>query len=130
MPKVMKISADAIATESDDATIERLHADGTRLDTSTPALRGADAAAAGRSFLEREYGSAEAVDAVLRVGRPRVGTEQGESPIARTRITAEDDRLLNFLVVQTKRTRSDIVRTAIHQYLQANVRDDQLTRSS
>lgn len=80
----------------------------------------AAAAAEGRDFLVREYGSADALDAVLhRAGRPRVGERaRGASPTVRARITEHDFAVLTQLREATGRTESDVVREAVHVYLQ------------
>lgn len=79
---------------------------------------GADAAAEGRAFLLREYGSMEAIEAEMRVGRPRVGAaKRGPSPTVRARLSDADYAAFQQLQDTTGRSQSEIVRDAVHDYL-------------
>lgn len=86
-----------------------------------PALRGEDAAAAGRAFLLREYGSAQAIHEAMKTGRPRVGAEKGSrSPVVRGSITDEDYDAFEQLRRVTGKTQSELVREAVHSFLAAH----------
>jgi hypothetical protein len=96
----------------------------TRLtDPATPlpvpsAVRTGDAAAAeGRAFLLREYGSEKALQRALRPGRRRVGAPSGESPTVRARISDEDFAAFKLLEEHTGRKQSELVREAVHLLL-------------
>ena len=79
---------------------------------------GADAAAEGRAFLLREYGSEEAIAEAMRPGRPRVGdTKRGASPTVRGRISDADYAAFKQLEDATGRTQSELVREAVHNLL-------------
>lgn len=79
---------------------------------------GDDAAADGHAFLLGEYGSAQALDAAIKAGRPRVGSEKGEkSPVVRGAITAEDYAAMQTLIAETGMTQAQIVRRAVHELL-------------
>lgn len=79
---------------------------------------GETAAATGRAFLIAEYGSEEALNAAMRRGRPRVGSEKGvKSPVVRGAITSEDYEALQVIVHQTGRTQAELVREAVHQLI-------------
>lgn len=81
-------------------------------------VTGDAAAAEGRQFLLREYGSPEAIErAMLAPGRPRVGERQGASPTVRGRIAPAEYAALKTLEEQTGRTQSDLVREAVHRLL-------------
>ena len=90
---------------------------------------GADAAAEGRAFMVREYGSAAELDKVLRqAGRPRIGqAPKGASPTVRARISDADYAAVKRLEEVTGRTQSDLVREAVHQFLHSQ--NGQLRRS-
>ncbi len=80
---------------------------------------GPAAAATGREFLVREYGSIEAVERAMPApGRPRVG-HGGVSPTVRARITPADYAAMKRLEEQTGRSQSDLLREAVHQLLAA-----------
>lgn len=81
-------------------------------------LTGAEAANAGRSFLIAEYGSEEAVDQLIRRGRPRVGEKRaGGSAIVRARISDQDFAAFKKLEDQTGKTQADLVREGVHLLL-------------
>ncbi len=87
---------------------------------SGPALTGEAAAAAGRDFAIAEYGSVEAMEAEIRRGRPRIGTEPELAATARTvRATLSDQDFAAFekLRERTGARQATLVRNAIHQYL-------------
>ncbi|UFS59697.1 ribbon-helix-helix domain-containing protein [Subtercola endophyticus] len=86
------------------------------------ALHGAAAAAAGREFLLREYGSEEELRAALRPGRPRIGapSASGESPTVRGRISERDYAAFKTLESKTGKKQSELVREAIHLLLVEN----------
>ncbi len=108
-------------TEKDyDAIAARL------TDPDRPATRpaevrtGADAAAEGREFLLREYGSMGVVDAIVR-GRPNVGSaKSGPSPTVRGRIPKVEHAAFMKLVEATGQSESALVREAVHQLLERN----------
>lgn len=81
---------------------------------------GAAAAAEGRAFLLREYGSQDAIDAAMGVrrGRPRVDeAKRGPSPTVRGRISDADYAAFKKLEEITGQSQSELVREAVHQYL-------------
>lgn len=80
-------------------------------------LTGAAAAAEGRAFLLREYGSEEALQRALRPGRPRVGSPGGESPTVRGRISDADFAAFKQLEKQTGKKQSELVREAVQLLL-------------
>lgn len=92
-------------------------------DPSTPlpdpenVLAGDDAAAAGRAFLLREYGTEEALQRALRPGRPRVGSPRGESPTVRGRISDADFAAFKRLEESTGKKQSELVREAVQLLL-------------
>jgi hypothetical protein len=109
---VTKDTTDYVALEA------RLTDPDTTLTSAGQVATGEAAAAAGRGFLLREYGSAEAIQrAMVAPGRPRVGQPGGPSPTVRGRITPADRAALKELQQQTGRTESDLVREAVHQML-------------
>lgn len=77
----------------------------------------AAAAAEGRAFLLREYGSEEALRRALRPGRPRVGSPSGESPTVRGRISDADFAAFKQLEEQTGKKQSELVREAVQLLL-------------
>lgn len=79
------------------------------------ALHGEAAAAAGRAFLVREYGSEEALEAALKAGRPRLGerARKGRSPVVRGRVTDAAYAALKQLEEATGESESKLVRDAI-----------------
>lgn len=83
-------------------------------------LTGDAAAAHGREFMLREYGSQEALDAALRsAGRPRLGTTpKGASPTVRGRIAEADRAAFDLLIQQTGKKESELVREAVHLLLE------------
>lgn len=106
-----------------DADYEALAARLTDPETPLTAPRnvstGADAEAAGRAFLVNEYGSEQALDAVLReAGRPRLGQKaRGASPTVRGRIPEADRAAFDRLMKQTGKRESELVREAVHRLL-------------
>ena len=81
-------------------------------------LTGAAAAAAGRSFLIAEYGSEEAVEQLIRRGRPRVGEKRtGSSSVVRARISDQDFAAFKQLEDKTGKTQADLVREGVHLLL-------------
>ena len=79
---------------------------------------GAEAAASGRAFLVKEFGSEEALERMLRRGRPRGGeAPRGESPVVRGRISASDFAAFKQLEQRTGRKQSELVREAVHLLL-------------
>lgn len=78
-------------------------------------LTGEAAAAHGRAFLLSEYGSEEALDAVLRrAGRTRLGEQpKGASPTVRSRVPEADFVALKRLETETGKSQSELVREAI-----------------
>lgn len=89
------------------------------LPNSKQGATGAAAAALGRALLVQEYGSAQALDTVLRqAGRPRVGqAPRGASPTVRGRISDADYAAFKQLEEVTGRTQSELVREAVHNLL-------------
>lgn len=82
------------------------------------ALTDAEAAAAGRTFLVAEYGSADAVDQLIRRGRPRIGEKRpGGSAIVRARISDRDFAAFKKLEDQTGKSQADLVREGVHLLL-------------
>ncbi len=86
--------------------------------TGAEPVAGDAAAAIGREFLLREYGTAEAIErAIVTPGRPRVGQRGGASPTVRARITHDEYAAMKQLEATTGRSQSDLVREAVHQLL-------------
>ena len=110
--------------EMTDADYEALAARLTHPDSELPkpenVLTGDAAAAAGRDFMLREYGSQEALDAELRsAGRPRLGAKpRGASPTVRGRIAEADRAAFDQLIKQTGKKESELVREAVHLLLE------------
>lgn len=110
--------------EMDDAAFDRLAArltdPATPMPELTNVLTGEAAAAAGRAFLVSEYGSEEALDAVLRAaGRPRLGEQpKGPSPVVRGRIPVADRAAFDELIRETGKKESELVREAVHLLLE------------
>ena len=101
-----------------DALAARLSDPELPLPSPTVVRTGAAAAAAGREFMLREYGSQEAIDRALRgPGRPRVGSPAGASPTVRGRISDDDFAAFKKLEADSGRTQSELVREAVHQLL-------------
>jgi len=103
-----------------DALSERYADPSVPVVTSGPALTGEAAAAAGRDFAIAEYGSVEAMEAEIRRGRPRIGTEPVMAATARTvRATLSDADYAAFeeLRRSTGARQATLVRNAIHEYL-------------
>ncbi|WP_104081112.1 ribbon-helix-helix protein, CopG family [Cryobacterium sp. Y11] len=91
------------------------------------ALTGDAAAAEGRAFLLREYGSPEALEAAMRPGRPplrarTIGTvpKQGSSPIVKGRVPVEYVVAIKELEKRTGKSQSALVRDAMTLLLKEN----------
>ena len=85
-------------------------------------LIGGEAAAAGRSFLVAEYGSEEAVDQLIRRGRPRIGERRtGGSAIVRARISDRDFAAFKKLEYETGKSQADLVREGVQLLLAQDV---------
>lgn len=85
---------------------------------STGTVRtGSAAAAEGRAFLVREYGSLQAVEAELRRGRPPVGQDRGASPTVRGRVSPAEHEAFRRLQRESGRSQSELVREAVHDLL-------------
>lgn len=105
--------------ENFDALAERL------TDPSTPMPKGSKistseaAAAHGRALMLREYGSEQALDAVLRrAGRTRLGEHpKGASPTVRGRLPEADFAAFKQLEEQTGKKQSELVREAVQLLL-------------
>lgn len=95
----------------------RLTDPATPLPTPEAVLTGEEAAAEGRAFLLREYGSEEALQGALRPGRPRVGSPRGESPTVRGRISDADFVAFKRLEERTGKKQSELVREAVQLLL-------------
>jgi hypothetical protein len=81
-------------------------------------LHGDEAAAYGRAFLLREFGTEEALEAAMRPGRPKLGTRKpGPSPTVRARVSEEDFAALTRLRKETGRTEAELLREAVHLLL-------------
>ena len=109
------------ATDADfEALAARLTDPATELPAPVDVTTGVQAAAAGRAFLEAEYGSAEALDAELRrAGRPRLGENpKGASPTVRGRIPQSERAAFDSLMRQTGKRESELVREAVHLLLE------------
>jgi hypothetical protein len=102
-----------------DALAARLTDPAIPLEPVGKALRGAEAAAAGRAFLLREYGSEAAVLEAMRPGRPQVGQSRGESPSVKTRLPLQEADALEELARRKNTTKSDLVRLGVHRLLVA-----------
>jgi hypothetical protein len=100
-----------------DELAARLTDPATPLPAPSKVLTGDAAAAEGRAFLLREYGSEEALQRALRPGRPRVGAPSGESPTVRGRISDEDFAAFKLLEERTGKKQSELVREAVHLLL-------------
>jgi hypothetical protein len=81
-------------------------------------LHGEEAAAHGRAFLLREYGSEEALRAALRPGRPKLGTRKpGPSPTVRARVSEEDFAAFTRLREETGSSEAELLREAVQLLL-------------
>jgi hypothetical protein len=105
----------------DEIDYEALAARLTDPDVESPVrreLHGDEAAAYGRAFLLREYGSEGALDAALRPGRPKLGSRKpGPSPTVRARVSEEDFAAFTRLREATGRTEAELLREAVHLLL-------------
>ncbi|MCS5732876.1 ribbon-helix-helix protein, CopG family [Herbiconiux daphne] len=105
----------------DEIDYEALAARLTDTDVHTGAhkeLYGEDAAAHGRAFLLREYGSEDALKAAMRPGRPKLGTRKpGPSPTVRARVSEEDFAAFTRLREETGRSEAELLREAVHLLL-------------
>jgi hypothetical protein len=111
-----------MATDNDfSALAERLTDPSTTLPTASEISTGAAAAARGRALMEREYGSGEALDAVLRrAGRIRLGEQpKGASPTVRGRLPEADFAAFKLLEQRTGKRQSELVRESVHRLLVA-----------
>ena len=83
-----------------------------------PALTGEAAAAEGRAFLLREYGSEAAIEAAMRPGRPALDprgsgerrVKEGPSPVIKGRVPADYLAAIKQLESQTGKSQSELVR--------------------
>lgn len=104
-----------------DELAARLTDPATPLSAPTQAQTGEAARVAGQEFMLREYGSPEAIAEALvrRSGRPRIGHRaSGESPTVRARISDVDYAAFKKLEDLTGKTQSELVRQAVHQFLE------------
>lgn len=63
-----------------------------------------------------EYGSIEAVEREIRLGRPRAGEpRRGPSPVVRGRLTDVDFERFKQLEEQTGKSQAELVREGVHQ---------------
>ncbi len=101
------------------ALAERLTDPAAPLPRLTEIATGAEAAAHGRALMLREYGSEEALDAVLRrAGRTRLGEQpKGASPTVRGRIPEADFAAFKRLEELTGKKQSELVREAVQLLL-------------
>lgn len=100
-----------------DELAARLTDPTTPLPAPDAVLTGDAAAAEGRAFLLREYGSEEALQRALRPGRPRVGSARGESPTVRGRISNADFEAFKRLEESTGKKQSELIREAVQLLL-------------
>jgi hypothetical protein len=101
-----------------DELAARLTDPATPLPRPTEVATGDEAAARGRAFLLREYGSEEAIALAMRPGRPRLGTSpRGYSPTVRGRISDADYEAFKQLEERTGKGQSELVREAVHLLL-------------
>jgi hypothetical protein len=100
-----------------DELAARLTNPATPLPEPDVVLTGDAAAAEGRAFLLREYGSEEALQRALRPGRPRVGSPGGVSPTVRGRISSADFEAFKRLEESTGKNQSELVREAVQLLL-------------
>ncbi|QJU55810.1 hypothetical protein SCB71_01935 [Herbiconiux sp. KACC 21604] len=102
-----------------EAVAARLTDPATPLPAPANVQAGAEAEAAGRALMVKEYGSDEALDTVLReAGRPRLGEKaRGASPTVRARIPEADRAAFERLMQQTGKRESELVREAVHRLL-------------
>lgn len=107
-------------TDANEALVERLTDEHTPVRATAAPLTGAAAAEAGRAFLLNEYGSDDAIEEAIRVGRPKVGAVpgSGESPLVKGRIPESDYRALQVLKERTGKNQSALVREAVHLLLE------------
>ena len=103
-----------------DALASRLPDPAEVLSSPAAVATGDKAAAGGRALMVNEYGSDEAVDAILRrAGRPRVGERpKGVSPTVRGRIPEAEHVAFEQLMQQTGKKESELVREAVRLLLE------------
>ena len=109
-----------MATDEDFAALaERLTDPSTPMPKVSEVSTGEAAAAHGRALMLREYGSAAALDAVLRrAGRTRLGAHpKGASPTVRGRLPEADFAAFKQLEEQTGKKQSELVREAVQLLL-------------
>lgn len=84
-------------------------------------LFGEEAAKHGQALLVKEFGSAEAVEAFIKRGRPRLGQQQSTGPSReiRGRITDRQYAALMSLMQKNHRTMSELIRDMTDSYLSA-----------
>jgi hypothetical protein len=101
------------------ALAERLTDPSTPLPKGSEVATGEAAAARGRALMLREYGSEQALDAVLRrAGRTRLGEHpKGASPTVRARLPEADFAAFKQLEEQTGKKQSELVREAVRLLL-------------
>jgi hypothetical protein len=107
-------------TRNDDAALAKWAEDPTKWTAPERVLRGDAAAAYGRSVLEAAGVDIAAVERA--VGRPRVGRldkapKGSRSPRVNVSISLTQDQLLDKLVHDQGRSRSELVREALDTYL-------------
>ena len=111
-----------MASDKDFAALaERLTEPSTSMPKGSEISTGAEAAAHGRALMLREYGSKDALDAVLRrAGRTRLGEQpKGDSPTVRGRLPEADFAAFKLLEQRTGKRQSELVRESIHRLLVA-----------
>lgn len=111
-----------MATDKDfTALAERLTDPTTTIPKASEISTSAAASARGRALMVREYGSDEALDAVLRrAGRTRLGEQpKGASPTVRGRLPEADFAAFKLLEQRTGKRQSELVRESIHRLLVA-----------
>ena len=109
-----------MATDEDFAALaERLTDPSTPMPKASDVSTGDAAAAHGRALMLREYGSEEALDAVLRrAGRTRLGEHpKGASPTVRGRLPEADFAAFKRLEERTGKKQSELVREAVQLLL-------------
>ena len=98
---------------------------GALMKTTGTALRGADAAAAGRALLVDALGSDEALTAALRRGRPPASVESnGRSPLLQFRAAPDRVAALAELEHFSGLNRSDLLREGLELLLAKHTRNE------